>query len=161
MDCSTPVGKEGWNNFNRKTPLGVITNQLRFAENMAERQTFCYRLNLSNFKHMHTCQCDWLSSVACLISITCYLIVVTTEIIDLHYGHFFSTTVILMAICSGGGLVTKSCPTLAVPWTVSRQAPLSMGFSRKEHWSGLPFPSPGDLPNLGIKPWSPASQADS
>ena len=41
------------------------------------------------------------------------------------------------------------------PWTVAYQAPLSMGFSRQEYWSGLPFPSPGDLPNPGIKPRSP------
>ena len=46
------------------------------------------------------------------------------------------------------------------PWTVARQAPLSMGFSRLEYWSGLPFPSPGDLPNPGIEPWSPALHAD-
>ena len=46
-------------------------------------------------------------------------------------------------------------------WTVANQAPLSMGFSRQEHWSRLPFPSPGDLPNPGIKPRSPALQADS
>ena len=46
------------------------------------------------------------------------------------------------------------------PWTVARQAPLSMGFSRQEYWSGLPFPSPGDFPNPGIKPWSPVLQAD-
>ena len=44
----------------------------------------------------------------------------------------------------------------AIPWTVARQAPLSMGFSRQEYWSGLPFPSPGDFPNPGIKPVSPA-----
>ena len=44
----------------------------------------------------------------------------------------------------------------ATPWTVARQAPLSMGFSRQEHWSGLPFPSPGDLPNSGIEPGSPS-----
>ena len=43
----------------------------------------------------------------------------------------------------GGGLVAKSCLTLATPWTVAHQAPLSMGFSRQEYWSGLPFPSPG------------------
>ena len=55
----------------------------------------------------------------------------------------------------GGGLVTKSCPTLAIPWTVACQAPLSMGFSRQEYWSGLPFPSPGDLPNPEIEPRSP------
>ena len=41
-------------------------------------------------------------------------------------------------------------------WTVSHQTPLSMGFSRQEHWSGLPFPSPGDLPDSGIEPKSPA-----
>ena len=46
------------------------------------------------------------------------------------------------------------------PETVSHQAPLSMEFSRQEYWSGLPFPSPGDLPNPGIKPESPALQAD-
>ena len=45
-------------------------------------------------------------------------------------------------------------------WTVAYQAPPSMGFSRQEYWSGLPFPSPGDLPNPGIKPGSPALQAD-
>ena len=46
------------------------------------------------------------------------------------------------------------------PWTVAHQAPPSMVFSRQEYWSGLPFPSPGDLPDLGIKPGSPALQAD-
>ena len=46
-------------------------------------------------------------------------------------------------------------------WTVAHQAPLSLGFSRQEYWSGLPFPSPGDLPNPGIEPGSPALQADS
>ena len=55
-----------------------------------------------------------------------------------------------------------SCVWLFVtPWTVARQAPLFMGFSRQEYWSGLPFPSPGDLPDLGIEPGFPAWQADS
>ena len=48
----------------------------------------------------------------------------------------------------------------ATPWTVAHQAPLSMGFSRQEYWSGLPFPSPGDLPDPGIEPGSPALEAD-
>ena len=47
------------------------------------------------------------------------------------------------------------------PWTVAHQAPLSMGFSRQEYWSGLPFPSPGGLPDPGIEPPSPALQVDS
>ena len=48
----------------------------------------------------------------------------------------------------------------ATPWTVAYQAPLSMRFSRQEGWSGLPLPSPGDLPDPGIEPGSPALQAD-
>ena len=48
----------------------------------------------------------------------------------------------------------------ATLWTVVYQAPLSMGFSRQEYWSGLPFPSPADLPDPGIEPRSPELQAD-
>ena len=61
----------------------------------------------------------------------------------------------------GGCLVAKVCPTLVTPWTPVHQAPLSMGFPRQENWSGLPFPSPGDLPHPGIESASPALQADS
>ena len=53
-------------------------------------------------------------------------------------------------------LVTESCLALRGPWTVARQAPLSMGFSRQEYWSGLPCPPPRDLPDPGIEPASPA-----
>ena len=52
------------------------------------------------------------------------------------------------------------CPTLCDPMDESLQAPQSVGFSRQEYWSGLPFPSPGDLPNPGIEPRSPALQED-
>ena len=48
----------------------------------------------------------------------------------------------------------------ATLWTVAHQAPLSMGFSRQEYWGGLPFPSPGDLPDPGIEPRSPTLEAD-
>ena len=61
----------------------------------------------------------------------------------------------------GGGLVSKSCPTLATPWTIAYQASQSMEFSRQEYWSGLPFPSPGDLPDPEMEPGSHALQADS
>ena len=53
---------------------------------------------------------------------------------------------------SSSSLAAKSCPTLVTPWTVTFQVPLPMGFSRQEYWSGLPFPSPGDLPDPGIEP---------
>ena len=52
-------------------------------------------------------------------------------------------------------------PDSATPWTAIHQVPLSMRFSRQGYWSGLPFPSPGDLPNPGIEPGSPAMQANS
>ena len=58
-------------------------------------------------------------------------------------------------------LKSLSCVQLfGIPWTVAYQAPQSMEFSRQEYWSGWPFPSPGDLPDPGIEPWSPALQAD-
>ena len=54
-----------------------------------------------------------------------------------------------------------SCVRLfATPWTEAHQAPSSMGFSRQEYWSGLPFPPSGDLPDPGIEPRSPTLQAD-
>ena len=61
----------------------------------------------------------------------------------------------------GGRVVAQLCSTPATPWTIAHQAPLSVGFSRQEYWSGLLLPSPGDLPDPGIAPWSPALQADS
>ena len=60
-----------------------------------------------------------------------------------------------------GSLVTKLCLTLATPWTVAHYAPLSMGFPGQEYWSGLPFPSPGNLLNPGIETVSPGLQVDS
>ena len=56
--------------------------------------------------------------------------------------------------------VAQSCPTLCNPWTVAHQASPSMGFSRQGYWSGLPFPSPGDLADPGIEPRSSTLQAD-
>ena len=60
-----------------------------------------------------------------------------------------------------GNSITKSCLTLAIPWTEEPGSLQSMGFSRQEHWSGLLFTSPRDLPNPGIEPGSPALWADS
>ena len=58
------------------------------------------------------------------------------------YISFFQNHLKVFLYGSGGGVVAKSCLTLVTPWTVARQAPLSVGFPREEHWSGLPFPSP-------------------
>ena len=67
-------------------------------------------------------------------------------------------SIILMKVKSD---VAQLCPTLCDPWTVACQASPCKGFSWQDHWSGLPFPSPGDLLDPGIDPGSPTSQADS
>ena len=73
-------------------------------------------------------------------------------------AHFFFPKGSTESVCVH--LCVLSCVRLfVIPWTMARQEPLSMEFSRKEYWSGLPFPSPGDLPNPGIEPVSLASPA--
>ena len=74
--------------------------------------------------------------------------------LDMWEMFFQSCTYMCMLSCF-------SCVRLCNLWTVACQAPLSLGFSKQEYWSGLPCPPPVDLPNPGIKPRSPALQADS
>ena len=78
------------------------------------------------------------------------------------FCYFISTLVISIYINTE--VLSVSCSVVsdsATPWTVVHQAPLSVEFSRQEYWNGVPFLSPGDLPDLGIKPRSPALQANS
>ena len=70
-------------------------------------------------------------------------------------GCFLTRVCVCVCVCSQ---LLSPVQLFATPWTVACQAPLSMGFSRQEYWSGLLFP-PGDLPHLGVKPVSPASPA--
>ena len=65
----------------------------------------------------------------------------------------------MIDVCISALRPSSHVPLIATPWTVACQAPLSMEFSRQEHWSGLPFPPPGDLPNPGIEPMSHVSPA--
>ena len=77
-----------------------------------------------------------------------------------HLSHWWVRVKVdcgVYAVC----LVAQSCPALCNSMDCSLLGSLSMGFSRKEYWSGLPFPPPGDLPKPGIKPRSPALQVDS
>ena len=66
-----------------------------------------------------------------------------------------------LCVCVCVCVLLRDVPFNVTPWTVARQAPLPMGFSRQKYWNGLPFPSPADPPNTGIKPRSLALQADS
>ena len=76
-------------------------------------------------------------------------------------GRFASSALAGPALARERERVAQSCPTLCNPMNCTRQAPLSMELSRQEYWSGLPFPSPGDLPDPEMEPRSPAVQADS
>ena len=69
---------------------------------------------------------------------------INVQLSDWNGEIFFRELTSLLLIYIGGGLVSKPCPTLATPWTVALQAPLSMGFSRQEYRSELPFPYPGE-----------------
>ena len=81
--------------------------------------------------------------------------------VDPVSSSLLSETLLCLQMVVVVGLVAKSCPILATPWTVARQSPLSMGFPRQDYWSGFPFLSPGDLANPGLEPGSPALQAGS
>ena len=73
-------------------------------------------------------------------------------------SHFVSSLLYLKSIVYV--VVIQLCLTLCDPWTVAHQAPVSMELFRQDCWSGLPFPSPEDLPSSGIKPRSPALKAE-
>ena len=67
------------------------------------------------------------------------MVVIIIYLLKYSWFTMYSKVIQLYLYAYGGCLDAKSCPTLAIPWTVACQAPLSMGFSRQEYWSGLPF----------------------
>ena len=89
-----------------------------------------------------------------------------TFIVHCYFCYYISSTSHHQALDPGSWGLKGKVKSLShvrlfvTPWTVAYQTSLSMGFSRQGYWSGLPFPSPGDLPDLGIEPRSPALQAD-
>ena len=85
------------------------------------------------------------------------------HILQLLFANLYEKQTEVNTDCQQRELCAESLSRVqlfATPWTVAHQAPPSMEFSRQEYWSGFPFPSPGDLPDPGIKPRSPALQAD-
>ena len=79
----------------------------------------------------------------------------TPSLLPLCLRLLFSPICVCDCVCEHVCMLSH-VQLFATPWTVADQAPLSMGFPRQEYWSGLPFPSPGDLPDPGIEPTSPA-----
>ena len=103
----------------------------------------------------HRCSCVYVCVIVCSAKVKPY------------YIHFFGILLFSCTNCCWEPLkvsvkvkVLSRVRLFAIPWTVAYQALPSMEFSRQEYWSGLPFPSPGDLPHPGIEPGSPAFQAD-
>ena len=82
-----------------------------------------------------------------------------SERIDLFLGNVYRS-IHLVAIVTESEILTQSFRLFVTPWIISCRAPLSVEFSRQEDWSGLLFPSPGDLPSSGIEPGSSAFQGD-
>ena len=81
--------------------------------------------------------------------------------IDLYHIYLKNGIWDFFFLCSVCLYILSHVEFFVTPWIIARQAHLSMGFSRQEYWSGLPFPSPGHLPDPGVEPRSPALQADS
>ena len=100
------------------------------------------------------------NSISLLITIVCsYLLFLYDSVLGECMFLGVHPFLLLCAFCGGGsGLVAKLCLTLATPWTVVCHAPLFVGFSKQEYWSGLPFPSLGHIPNLGNEPGSSTFQ---
>ena len=115
---------------------------------------------------LHWCaQASLLSSADCISARFTWLSIPSPGV-NVYMWVTVKVTQSCLTLCNpmdyiGGSLVAKLRPTLVTAWTAAWQAPLSMGFSRQEYWNGLPFPSPGNLPNPGIEPRYPAWQEES
>ena len=117
---------------------------------------FCEKYVLSNYL-INSCFCLYVVSFQ-NIKIACHM----------WFSNTHPDPVLVPLACCFSRLMDQKCSTslsrvwlFTIPWTVALQAPLSMEFSRQVYWSGLPFPSPGDLPNPETEPRSPALEADS
>ena len=127
----------------------------------------------------HFCFCMWMSSgfstifwkdffsivlpflIRVKYQLTLYVWVNFWALYSISLTYSFTSTSVLITVTVWKWQLLSCVRLCVTPWTVACQAPLSMEFARQEYWGGLPFPSPGDLPNLDIKPRSPVLQADS
>ena len=132
-----------------------------YPPSLASPLTYLHTLAMTDLIYFPCCLAisrmsyKWNPSVCCLLNLASFTEHKSSML--LHIKEFVAF------YCCGKKkvLVTQSCLTLSTPWTVACQALLSMEFPRQEYWSGLPFPSPGDLPDPGIEPRVPTLQADS
>ena len=111
---------------------------------------------MSNYIDLNFYLTNALLVVSQFISIVCIVIIFFYVVTFSHFFFFFFGKAPELKFSLSLSLVAKSCPSPVTPLTVAHQIPLSTGFPRQEYWSGLPCPSPGDLPNPGIEPSSPA-----
>ena len=120
-------------------PAACIPSMLQFFPGVVVQSLSCVRLFVTSW------------TAARQASLSHHLPTRIQLLLEPHRGLVYSPTCVLSRF---------SCAQLfATPWTLAHQVPLSMGFSRQESWNALPFPPPGDLPDPGIEPKSPASPA--
>ena len=104
---------------------------------------------------------DYCFVVSCLFFFSHQIEIVCVGICVIKILQLYLCQSAVIAQNRGCAQLLSPVQLFVIPWTVARQAPLSMGFPRQRYWSGLPFPSSGDLPDPGIESRSPALQADS
>ena len=121
------------------------------------------KLNIQKTKIMASGPTSWQTDGETIEIVTDFTFLGSKITVDDDCSHEIKRHLLLgrKAMTNLDSILKKQRHYFVTSWTVAHQAPLSMGFSRQEYWSGLSFPSPGDLPNPGIKPWSPVLQVDS
>ena len=121
------------------------------------------KLNIEKTKIMASGPTSWQTDGETIEIVTDFTFLGSKITVDDDCSHEIKRHLLLgrKAMTNLDSILKKQRHYFVISWTVAHQAPLSMGFSRQEYWSGLSFPSPGDLPNPGIKPWSPVLQVDS
>ena len=149
--------------------IKVFSNESFLCIRRSKYWNFSLSISPSNdYSGLISFRIDWFNLLAVQGTLTSLIqhhsskisILLSSTFFMVHLSHPYDT----WKNCGGGGgggWVAKSCPTLQIPGTVACQVPLSVGFSRQEYWSWLPFPSPGDLPDQATEPGSPALQTDS
>ena len=150
-----------------RTGLKLFRTEHTWALHRASSRTRCappravsIKLSVKMFRNLLDSRLFVGDLLVCLfISLESFNNLCILSILNLHENDE-SMPCVCVCVCVCMCQSLSHVQLFGTPWTVALQDPLSMGFSRREYWSGQSFPSPGGLPDPGIEPWSPALQTD-